>query len=84
MNIPISEFMDLKEKLAVLQAKIEFNDEKICGINEKRMSRSINVDTRMSTISISNPASSIILTTQTQDSTNQTLTNIRSINENIK
>ena len=29
MNIPIREFMDLKEKLAELQARIEFNDEKI-------------------------------------------------------
>ena len=70
VNIPISEFMDLKKKLAELQAEIELNHE----INEKRMSKSINVDTRMSTISngvILNTASSIILTTQTQDSTNQ-------------
>ena len=82
VNIPISEFMDLKKKLAELQAEIELNHEIIRGINEKRMSKSINVDTRMSTISngvILNTASSIILTTQTQDSTNQTLTNIISM-----
>ena len=28
-----TEFMDLKKKLAELQAKIEFNDEKIRGVN---------------------------------------------------
>ena len=34
LNIPISEFMDLKKKLAELQAKIEFSDEKNCDLNK--------------------------------------------------